>query len=83
MRWLAVAIRRMVMPYDCARCGYGRGFHESGGAKLSYMTIDQSGHEFEEPDVGLVKRRMRDNWREQRESGAGREAGQRNPQWRG
>ena len=62
-----MVIRRMVAPYDCAQCGYGPEFHDPGGDRLLWLTIDQSGHEFVKPDSVLEMQRMRDNWREIKE----------------
>lgn len=57
-------------PYDCAKCGKAEKFHQTGGAKLSYLVIDKSAHDFETPSSELVKERMRKNFASDRESAA-------------
>lgn len=55
-------------PYDCAKCGKAPRFHQPGGAKLSYLVIDKSDHDFETPSGELVKKRMRKNFAADRAS---------------
>ena len=62
-------------PYDCAKCGKASKFHQPGGAKISYLVIDKSGHDFEAPSSELVKARMRKNFAADRETAARRSNG--------